>query len=121
MIVTPEDPYIVDVGNYEGPDDARRFNSLGVIEQGVVSASETVEIRWDGTINDTQLPDGTYMIRVVVDDDDEDNALTATATLDSSAPRVSKVFANDKDLEVLITEGSFIKDPTPFNYSNRGR
>ena len=106
-----EDPYIVDVGNYEGPDDARRFNSLGVIEQGVVSASETVEIRWDGTINDTQLPDGTYMIRVVVDDDDEDNALTATAILDSSAPRVSKVFANDKDLEVLITEGSFIKDP----------
>ena len=83
--------------------------SLGVIEQGVVSANETVEIRWDGTIDDTQLPDGDYDIRVVVDDDKE-NALVRRATLDSSVPRVSGVLANG-DPNLLITEGSFIKEP----------
>ena len=105
-----EDPYIVDVGNITGADDKAKFVRIGVIEQGVVSASETVEVRWDGTINDTQLPDGTYTIRVVVDDD-QDDALTATATLDTSVPRVSGVFANDKESDVLITEGGFIKEP----------
>ena len=105
-----EDPYIVEVGNYEGTGTDREFVRLGIINEGVVSASETVEFRWDGTINNTQLPDGDYTIRVVVDDD-EDNALARKATLDSSVPRVSGVFANDKDSNVLITDGSFIKEP----------
>ena len=90
-----EDPYIVEVGNAvpQGGNEADKFVSLGVIEQGVVSANETVNVFWDGTIDNAQLPDKTYTIRVVVDDD-QDGALTATATLDSSAPRVSGVLAN---------------------------
>ena len=55
-----EDPYIVDVGNYEGTDNDRKFVSLGVIDQGTVSANETVNFFWNGTIDGTQLPDGTY-------------------------------------------------------------
>ena len=106
-----EDPYVVEVGNIvsQGGNAPDKFISLGVIEQGLVSASETVEVRWDGTINDTQLPDKTYTIRVVVDDDEVD-ALTAEATLDSSAPRVSGVRANGSS-DLLITDGSFINVP----------
>ena len=87
-----EDPYIVEVGNAvpQGGNEADKFVSLGVIERGVVSANETVNVFWDGTVDNAQLPDKTYTIRVVVDDD-QDGALTATATLDSSAPRVSGV------------------------------
>ena len=54
----------------------------------------------------------TYTIQVTVDDGgDAKEVFTQRAILDSSAPRVSGVFANDKELNVLITEGSFIKDP----------
>ena len=106
-----EDPYIVEVGNAvpQGGNDPDKFVSLGVIERGVVSANETVNVFWDGTVDNAQLPDKTYTIRVVVDDDQE-GALTATATLDTSAPRVSGVLANGSS-DLLITDGSFIKDP----------
>ena len=108
-----EDPYIVEVGNITGSGENEKFNSLGVIEQGVVSANETVNVFWDGTIDGAKLPDKEYMIQVTVDDGapEEDEILQARAILDSSTPRVSGVFANDKELNVLITEGSFIKDP----------
>ena len=103
-----EDPYIVYVENIIGTGDAAEVFRRGVIDRGVVSANETVNVFWDGTIDGAQLPDGTYTIRVVVDDDEE-NALTADATLDSSVPRVSGVFANG-DPNLLISEGSFIKE-----------
>ena len=96
-----EDPYIIRVGKGTGTD----FNPLGVIDQGVVSANETVEIRWDGTVNNTQLPDDTYTIRVIVDG--EEPGLEGQAILDSSAPRVSGVFANQPG-GTPITHGSFI-------------
>ena len=96
----------------EGPRGNDAFVSLGVIDQGSVSANETVNLFWDGTIDGTQLPDGTYTIRVVVDDNQE-NALTRKATLDSSAPRVSGVLANGSS-DLLITDGSFINVPAPF-------
>ena len=104
-----EDPYIVEVGNAvpQGGSEPDKFVSLGVIERGVVSANETVNVFWDGTIDGAQLPDKEYTIRVTVDDD-QGGALTATATLDSSAPRVSGVLANGV---TNITQGSFIKDP----------
>lgn len=104
-----EDPYIVEVVKMIGSGDNATFNSLGVIEQGVVSASETVNVFWDGTIDGAKLPDDTYIIRVTVDDGDppDDEVLQATATLDSSAPRVSNVFANS-DTGPQITEGGFI-------------
>ena len=104
-----EDPYIVEVGNAvpQGGSDPDKFVSLGVIERGVVSANETVNVFWDGTVDNAQLPDKTYTIRVVVDDD-QDDALTATATLDTSVPRVSGVLANGN---TEITEGGFIKEP----------
>ena len=104
-----EDPYIVEVGKL-GTEDTSPFSSRGVIERGVVSAGETVNVLWDGTIDGAKLPDDTYTIRVVVDDDDENNALTAEATLDSSAPRVDGVVASDGDVDTPITDGSFIKD-----------
>ena len=99
-----EDPYIVEVGEEDGDE----FSSRGVIEQGTVSADETVNVFWDGTIDGAKLPDGLYTIRVRVDD--EDTGLTADATLDSSAPRVSGVFANE-GTDTSITDGSFIKEP----------
>ena len=57
-----EDPYIVEVGNAvpQGGSEPDKFVSLGVIEQGVVSANETVNVFWDGTIDGAQLPDGVY-------------------------------------------------------------
>ena len=94
-----EDPYIVEV--------MRDDTVLGVIDQGVVSANETVNVLWDGTIDGAQLPDGEYHIRVTVDDD-QAGALPARATLDSSTPRVSGVLANGN---TEINEGSFIKEP----------
>ena len=105
-----EDPYIVEVVKMIGSGDNATFNSLGVIEQGVVSANETVNVFWDGTIDGAKLPDDTYIIRVTVDDGDpvKDEVLSAKATLDSSAPRVSGVLANGV---TNITQGSFIKDP----------
>ena len=94
-----EDPYVIRVLK----DDT----VLGVIDQGVVSANETVEFLWDGTVNDTQLPDGEYEIHVVVDD--EVNDIKRTAILDSSAPRVSGVLANG-EVGLPITDGSFISE-----------
>ncbi len=106
-----EAPYIVQVMN-EG-----KTETLGIIDQGTVSADETVNLFWDGTINGTRLPDAIYTIRVTVDDgvvDDgvppADEVLTAKATLDTSRPRVSGVFAND-DPAKEITDGSFITEP----------
>ena len=104
-----EDPYIVEVGNIVGSGENARFNSLGIIDRGTVFADETVEIFWGGTINNRQLADGTYTIRVIVDDD-QAGALQREATLDSSAPRVSGVLAND-DPDMPINDGSFIKGP----------
>ena len=95
MIATTEDPYIVEVGDTVPRGEDTAFVSLGVIEQGVVSANETVNVFWDGTIDGAQLPDGTYTIRVTVDDGEpqEGEVLLTKATLDSSVPRVSGVLA----------------------------
>ena len=110
-----EDPYIVEVGNITGSGENEKFNSLGVIEQGNVSANETVNVFWDGTIDGAKLPDKEYHIRVTVDDGvpEEDEVLTAKATLDSSAPRVSNVVAigDAPDTQMPITDGGFIKEP----------
>ena len=43
---------------------------LGLSSKGIVSADETVNVFWDGTIDGAKLPDGTYTIRVTVDDGD---------------------------------------------------
>ena len=111
-----EDPYIVEVGESvpQGNNDPPRFDSRGVIEQGVVSANETVNVLWDGTIDGAKLPDDTYTIRVTVDDGgDAKEVLYATAILDSSAPRVSNVVAigDTPDTQTPITDGGFIKEP----------
>jgi len=106
-----EDPYIVEVVKMIGSGDNATFNSLGVIERGIVSADETVNVFWDGTIDGAKLPDDTYIIQVTVDDGvDAKEVLQAEATLDSSAPRVSGVFANS-DTGPPITDGSFINVP----------
>ena len=103
-----EAPYVVDVGNVRaGEGDTFEFGvSLGIIDTGTVSANETVELFWDGTLNGRQLPDDRYMIRVTVDDQDSD--FHREAILDSSAPRVSGVLANG---DLSITDGSFINAP----------
>ena len=111
-----EDPYIVEVVKMIGSGDNATFNSRGVIEQGVVSANETVNVFWDGTIDGAKLPDDTYIIRVTVDDGDpvKDEVLSTRATLDSSTPRVSRVLASDDDpntVDVPITDGGFINEP----------
>ena len=102
-----EDPYEVTVGNLvpQGGNAPDEFASLGVIEQGVVSVNETVNVFWDGTIDGAKLPDDTYWIRVTVDDED----LRVKAILDSSAPRVINVRANAPE-GPAITDGGFIKE-----------
>ena len=127
-----EDPYIVEVGEVDDIPGQERQNFIprGVIEEGVVSADETVELFWDGTLNGILLPDGEYTIRVRVDDDED--GLTAKATLDSSAPSVSTVVANgNENANIPITDGGFIRgtlqsitvtgadDGSPVDLSNR--
>ncbi len=90
-------------------DDIEDETVLGIIDQGVVSANETVEFLWDGTVNNRQLPDGTYKIRVTVDNDNDPEI--ADVTLDSSAPRVSGVFGKGGEEDEEITDGGFIKGP----------
>ena len=108
-----EDPYIVEVGETISPggNEPDLFVSRGVIERGVVSANETVNVFWDGTIDGAQLPDATYIIQVSVGDGDpeEDEVLQAKVTLDTSAPRVSNVYANE---DMPITDGVFISAPS---------
>ena len=100
-----EAPYIVQVVKGEDPNE----EILGIIDQGTVSADETVELFWDGTIDGTRLPDDTYTIRVTVDDGDKDagEVLDAKAILDTSRPRVSDVMTDEGE---SITDGSFIKE-----------
>lgn len=124
-----EAPYVVQVVTITGSGENTRINILGTIDEGVVSANETVELFWDGTVNNRQLADGDYTIRVIVDDvTGEDQR--ASVTLDSSAPRVSGVFANGAQ-NMPITDGIFIKeslesigvtgidDGTPVDLGNR--
>ena len=108
-----EDSYIVEVVEMIGSGDNATFNSLGVIDRGTVQADETVNVFWDGTIDGAKLPDDTYIIRVTVDDGEpqDEEVLQRTATLDSSAPRVSNVFANG-DESLPITDGGFISTPS---------
>jgi len=97
-----EAPYIVRVLKNDIP--------LGTIDEGVVSANETVELFWDGTLNGRQLPDDVYEIGVAVDDVESKREVT----LDSSAPRVSDVLASDGvnvEEDTPITDGSFLKGP----------
>ena len=90
-------------------NNPRTFTSnLGIIETGTVSANETVELFWDGTLNNRKLADGNYIIRVTVDDEDP---LEREVTLDSSAPRVSAVLANDGVDDTPIIDGGFINKP----------
>ena len=107
-----EDPYVVEVGKKvpQGGNNPDKFVSQGVIAQGVVSAGETVELFWDGTIDGTKLPDDTYTIRVTVDDGvpETDEVLDAEATLDSRVPQVSDVYANEENENLPITDGGFI-------------
>ncbi len=106
-----EAPYVVRVLEGEAGDIL-----LGTIDEGVVSANETVELFWDGTLNGRQLPDGEYRIRVIVDDAAAaGNILTSNPVeLDSSAPRVSDVVARGGLEPEPITDGSFIKGPLQF-------
>ena len=109
-----EESYVVDVGTVKpGQNDAPSdFGvSLGVIDTGTVSANETVELLWDGTVNNRKLADDNYMIRVRLGDpppiDGDFNKFIREVTLDSSAPRVSGVFANRAGGSA-ITDGGFI-------------
>ena len=103
-----EDPYVVQVVTI-GEGDNPRINVLGIIAEGVVSANETVELFWDGTVNNRQLADGNYTIRVIVDDN-VDKDQRAPVILDSSAPRVSGVLANgNENTDTPITDGGFIR------------
>ena len=102
------DPYVVTAEGSTGQGDNRQTLNIGVISQGTVSeAQTTISIIWDGTVNGTQLPDGIYTIKVVLNPGDSPSELTAQATLDASAPRLSSVYANGNE-GLVLTEGSFI-------------
>ena len=103
------DPYVVTAEGSSGQGDNRQTLNIGVISQGTVSEGQTtISVSWDGTANGTQLPDGTYTIKVVLSPgEDSASELTAQATLDASAPRLSSVHANG-NAGLVLTDGSFI-------------
>ena len=65
----------------------------------------------NGRINNRQLADGTYTIRVTLHKEDgTDEVLSGDAILDTKPPRISSVFANE-DPNLLLTNGTFINVP----------
>ena len=83
----------------------------GLIAQGTVSPNETVRILWDGSVNGQQLPDGKYIIKVVLDrqkrEDEGDNdraKMVEDIILDATPPRISRIDADGTQ----ITEGSSV-------------
>ena len=108
-------PYVVTAESGTGQGDNRQIFNTGVISQGTVSEGQTtISVSWDGTINGTQLPDGIYTIKVVLnpgnsgesDPADKQSEKEAQAILDTSPPRLSSVRANSDG--PALTEGSFI-------------
>ena len=82
-----------------------------LIRRGTVFANRSVRISWNGRINNRQLADGTYTIRVTLHKEDApDEELFADAILDTKPPRISSVFANE-DPNLLLTNGTFINVP----------
>ena len=84
-----------------------------LIRRGTVSADQSVRINWNGTINNRQLPDGNYTIRVVLNKAGAAGEVlerSADAILDTKPPRISSVFAN-QDTNLLLTNGIFINVP----------
>ena len=76
------------------------------------SRNQTVRTQWSGTFGGNLLPDGSYTIRVKVDDGnaENDNDKSYVAVLDSTAPRISSISAN-ADSALLLSERGFIKVP----------
>ena len=84
-----------------------------LIRRGTVSEDQSVRISWNGTINNRQLPDGNYTIRVVLNKAGAAGEVlerSADAILDTKPPRISSVFAN-QDTNLLLTNGIFINVP----------
>ena len=106
------DPYTVTANIRVGEST----QNVGLIAQGTVSPNETVRILWDGSANGQQLPDGEYIIKVVLNkqpngDEGErqlDLEKEATATLDATPPRISEIKTDDA---TRITEGSSVDTP----------
>ncbi len=84
-----------------------------LIRRGTVSANGSVRVRWNGRINNRQLPDGTYTISVTLHKEAAPGEVlerSGDAILDTSPPRISSVFANE-DPNLLLTNGTFINVP----------
>ena len=84
-----------------------------LIRRGTVFANRSVRISWNGRINDRQLADGTYTIRVTLHKAAAPGEVlerTDEAILDTKPPRISSVFANE-DPNLLLTNGTFINVP----------
>ncbi len=85
-----------------------------LIRRGTIFPNRSARIRWNGRINNIQLPDGTYTISVTLHKEaatpGEVLERTAEAVLDTKPPRISSVFANE-DPNLLLTNGIFMNAP----------
>ena len=84
-----------------------------LIRRGTIFPDRSARIRWNGRINDIQLPDGTYTISVTLHKEAAPGEVlerTAEAVLDTKPPRISSVFANE-DPNLLLTNGIFMNVP----------
>ncbi len=84
-----------------------------LIRRGTVSANGSVRVRWNGRINNRQLPDGTYTISVTLHKEAAPGEVlerSGDAILDTRPPRISSIFANE-DPNLLLTNGTFINVP----------
>ncbi len=106
--------FTVDENTAENGDSYTVTANQYLIKQGTVSRNRTVRIKWNGLVDDRQLPDGSYTITVVITKEaaapDEILERSEVATLDTEPPRISRVFANE-DANMLLPDGSFINTP----------
>ena len=105
--------FTVDENTAEDGDSYTVTANQHLIRRGTVSENATVQINWNGRINNRQLPDGTYTIRVTLIKEAAPGEVlerSENAILDTKPPRISRVFANE-DPSLLLTNEVFINVP----------
>ncbi len=105
--------FTVDQNTAEGGDTYTVTANQHLIRRGTVAANGSVRIRWNGRINNTRLPDGSYTIKVTLSKEGGTGEIlerSETAILDTEPPRISSIFANENS-SLLLSDGGFINVP----------
>ena len=105
--------FTVDENTAEDGDSYTVTANQHLIRRGTVQANQSIRMSWNGAINNVQLPDGSYTIRVILIKEAAPGEVlerSETTILDTTPPRISSVFANE-DPNLLLTNGIFINVP----------